>query len=154
MPDTGFPMGQVTRLSAQPESKAHSATEMTLEIPALGVEMPIVGVPQTSDGWDMTWLGNNAGYLAGSAFPTWAGNTVITGHVWDAYNQPGSFADLKTLKYVDHFYIYAFGKVYAYEVRENKLVKANNVQSILQHEQLDWVVYEGRKVTQHGSNSI
>ncbi len=43
---------------------------MMLDIPSLGVSTPIVGVPINENGWDITWLGGNAGYLAGSAFPT------------------------------------------------------------------------------------
>ena len=73
----------------------------------LGMSMSIVGVPQSDSGWDVTWLGNSAGYLAGSAFPTWAGNTVITGHVWDAFNCPGAFAELKSLGYGDQVQIHA-----------------------------------------------
>ncbi len=139
LPQTGFQPGIVTTVPQQPAAKAYAATEMTLEIPALGVSMPIVGVPQSGDGWDVTWLDQNAGYLTGTAFPTWAGNTVITAHVWDALNQPGPFAELRTLKYGDQFSIHAFGKTYTYEVRESKLVSPSQASSVMQHEELDWV---------------
>ncbi|NOY99821.1 MAG: sortase, partial [Chloroflexi bacterium] len=139
LPATGFPHGRITSLPEQPAAKAYTETAMTLEIPKLGVNIPIVGVPQTENGWDVTWLGNSAGYLAGSAFPTWEGNTVITGHVWDAYNQPGAFADLKTLKYGDQIQIHAWGQTYIYEVRERDLLLPNRVSSVMQHEELDWV---------------
>lgn len=139
LPATGFPMGKVTKLPVQPASKAYVSTDLILEIPALGQKMNIVGVPQSDDSWDVTWLGNNAGYLAGSAFPTWSGNTVITGHVWDAWNQPGPFAQLKMLKHGDQIKIHAFGQVYTYEVRESKLVTSRNVKAVLQHEEYDWV---------------
>ena len=98
-----------------------------------------MGVPQSGDGWDVTWLGNSAGYLAGSAFPTWAGNTVITGHVWDTYNQPGPFADLKALSYGDKIEIKAWGATYVYEVRESKLVGTKNINAVMQSEKYDWV---------------
>jgi len=139
LPKTGFAMGRTTTLEAQPESKAYTETAMLLEIPKLGVSMPIVGVPQSENGWDVNWLGNSAGYLAGSAFPTWAGNTVITGHVWDAYNNPGAFSDLKTLKYGDQVQIQAWGQTYTYEVRESNLVTKKNVSAVLQSEEFDWV---------------
>ncbi len=138
LPATGFRHGQVTQLAKQPAAKAYTSTAMTLEIPQLGVSMPIVGVPQTETGWDVTWLGNSAGYLAGSAYPTWAGNTVITGHVWDAYNQPGIFAELKTLSYGDQVQIQAWGATYTYEVRESKLVAKNNMNTVFQSEEYDW----------------
>ncbi len=139
LPSTGFRHGQVTQLAQQPAAKAYTATAMTLEIPKLGVSMPIVGVPQSSNSWDVTWLGNSAGYLYGSAFPTWAGNTVITGHVWDAYNRPGPFAELKSLKYGDQVQIQAWGKTYTYEVRESTLVTQKNTNVVFQSEQYDWL---------------
>ena len=139
LPATGFPQGHTTSLPIQPESKAYTETTMMLEIPSLGVEIPIVGVLRSGNSWGVAWLGNNAGYLAGSGFPTWVGNTVITGHVWDAYNNPGPFRALKTLQSGDLFYINAFGQTYTYEVRENNLVLPNRVSSVLEHEEYDWV---------------
>ena len=139
LPATGFAPGHITALPSQPASKAYTGTDLLLEIPALRQKLPIVGVPQTGDGWDVTWLGNSVGWLNGTAFPTWAGNTVLTGHVWDAYNQPGPFANLKTLKYGDEIKIHAFGQVYMYEVREGRLVASRNVKAVLQHEEYDWM---------------
>ena len=139
LPNTGFPVGSITILPEQPSEKQYSATNMTLVIPSLGVDVSIVGVPGAVDGWDATWLGDDVGWLSGTAFPTWAGNTVITGHVWDAINHPGPFAELKSLKYGDTFQIYAWGQVYTYEVRENKLISAANVSAVLKPETLDWV---------------
>ena len=139
LPATGFPMGKMTTLPIQPAGKAYTNTDMVLEIPSLNQKLTIVGVPQTDDTWDVTWLGNSAGWLNGSAFPTWAGNTVLTGHVWDAYNKPGPFANLKTLKYGDQIKIHAWGQVYTYEVRESKLISSRNVKTVLKHEEYDWV---------------
>lgn len=140
LPNTGFRHGQVTVLPEQPASKAYASTDLVLEIPSLNQKMVIVGVPQTETSWDVSWLGNSAGWLAGSAFPTWDGNTVLTGHVWDALNQPGPFANLKNLKYGDQILIHAFGQTYTYEVRESKAVWATTaVSKVFQHEELDWV---------------
>ncbi len=139
LPATGFRHGEITQLPKQPAAKTYTDTAMTLEIPKLSVSMPIVGVPQTQNGWDVTWLGNGAGYLAGSAFPTWAGNTVITGHVWDSFNQPGAFAEIKSLKYGDQVQIQAWGLTYTYEVRESKLVTVKNVDAAFQSEEYDWL---------------
>ncbi|MCP4141119.1 MAG: sortase [Chloroflexi bacterium] len=139
LPATGFRHGEITQLPKQPAAKTYTDTAMTLEIPKLGVNMPIVGVPQSENGWDVTWLGNGAGYLAGSAFPTWAGNTVITGHVWDSFNQPGAFAEIKSLGYGDQVQIQAWGLTYTYEVRESKLVTVKNVDAAFQSEEYDWL---------------
>jgi len=139
LPATGFPQGRVTALPVQTAINAYGSSDMLLEIPVLAQRMPIVVVPQSAGSWDVTWLGNDAGYLAGSAFPTWAGNTVITGHVWDANNLPGPFVNLKTLKYGDQVKIIAWGQVYTYEVRENKIVSPGDVATVMRHEVLDWV---------------
>jgi LPXTG-site transpeptidase (sortase) family protein len=96
-------------------------------------------VPLNKGSWDVTWLGDNAGYLEGSAFPTYPGNTVITAHVWDANNNPGPFAGLKTLKYGDTIKINAFGQTYTYEVRENTLITSQNKKSLLKPEDYDWL---------------
>ena len=139
LPETGFIPGERTSLSAQPVDKAYNLTDMALEIPKLDVFMPIVGVPFVDDEWDVSWLGNRAGYLYGSAFPTWAGNTVITGHVWDANNQPGPFSELKSLQYGDRIQIQSGGQVYTYEVRESRLVTTKDMSVVLQSEDYDWV---------------
>ena len=140
LPATGFRQGRVSDLPPQPASQAYAETEMLLSIPKLGVNMPIVGVPRNESGvWDVTWLGGNAGYLAGTAFPTWAGNTVLTGHVWDAYNQPGPFSELKKLGYGDQVQIHAWGVTYIYEVRESKLIGTRNTDAVLQSEEYDWL---------------
>ncbi len=45
LPATGFRHGRVTKIPQQPAAKAYTDTAMLLEIPKLGVSMPIVGVP-------------------------------------------------------------------------------------------------------------
>ncbi|MFL7870900.1 MAG: sortase, partial [Anaerolineales bacterium] len=111
LPSTGFPMGQMTNIPIQPADRAYASySDLQLEIPKLAVSASIVGVPFSDNGWDVTWLGKDVGWLNGTAFPTWAGNSVITGHVWDAYNQPGIFYNLKNLRYGDRIKIHAFGQ--------------------------------------------
>jgi LPXTG-site transpeptidase (sortase) family protein len=139
LPASGFPMGRKTILPAQPVDSAYSSTEMILIIPGLNVRAPIVGVPLIADRWEVSWLGNQASHLYGSAAPTLEGNTVITGHVWTADDTPGIFAQLKTLKYGDRFQISAFGKTYSYEVRENNLVGPKDVKTVFKREKLNWV---------------
>ncbi len=140
LPATGFPMDEVTRLPLQSADKAYASyPDLRLEIPKLGLNLPIVGVPSTNSDWDVTWLGRNAGWLNGSAFPTWNGNSVITAHVWDALNQPGPFAKLKDLKYGDQIKVYAFGKVYTYEIRETFSIAPNDQSKVFKHEERSWI---------------
>ncbi|MBN1266204.1 MAG: sortase [Anaerolineales bacterium] len=139
IPATGFAPGRVTPLPVQPSSSRYADAGLTLSIPTLGVSMPIVGVPLVEDSWDITWLGRSAGWLEGSAFPTSSGNTVLTGHVWDASNLPGPFVGLKDLRFGDRFEIRAFGLTYTYEVRANTLLMPWQVNSAFRHEEYDWV---------------
>ncbi len=140
LPATGFPVGSITRLPTQPANKAYASfSDLKLEIPKLTVFTPIVGVPLSKDGWDVSWLGANAGWLNETAFPTWEGNSVITAHVWDAFNQPGTFYKLKELGYGDVIKVHAFGQVYIYEVRQTKRIAPDDLSSVLKHEDKAWL---------------
>jgi len=137
LPSTGFSPGVVTVLDDQPASRLYSAMDdFRLVIPVLEVDLPIVGVPLTLEGWDVSWLGEAAGYLEGTAYPTWAGNTAITAHVWDADNTPGPFVDLHTLKHGDQIIIHAWGQDHVYEVRALSEVRPNDL-SALPHSEYD-----------------
>jgi len=139
LPKTGFAPGSISAISEQPEQKAYTLhSEMWLEIPRISLEANIVGVPIVEGNWDVTWLGNNAGYLTGTAFPTWEGNTVLTGHVWNAWNEPGPFSNIKTLQFGDQFYIHAYGRVFTYEVQKNFRIYSNS-QNALSHSDFDTV---------------
>ena len=141
LPATGFAPDQSTRLPSQPENSLYSdLPDLSLNIPELGINLPIVGVPQTENGWDVTWLTNaEIGWLNGSAFPTWEGNTVLTGHVTNASGQAGPFADLHELGYGDKVILQAYGQTYTYEVRESLLVLPNNLSSVMDSRERDWV---------------
>jgi LPXTG-site transpeptidase (sortase) family protein len=139
LPETGFVPGRLTTLPFQPISKAYAnLREMWLEIPRFGVETAILGVPEIGSGWDTTWLGDKAGYLQGTAFPTWQGNSAIAGHKVLPNGEKGPFADLQRLRYGDHIIIHSWGQRYFYEVRAIDRVQAQDL-SILKHEELPWL---------------
>ena len=138
LPETGFAPNVVSELPYQPLEKKYAATDLVLEIPRLGVSIPIVGVPLTRDGWDVSWLGRQAGWLEGSAFPSWNGNSVLTGHVYDSNGLPGPFVNLNTLRYGDRIVVHAYGQQYIFEVRTNQIVGPND-SSALKHEERSWL---------------
>jgi LPXTG-site transpeptidase (sortase) family protein len=140
LPSTGFAPGVVTMLPEQPAEKAYfDAGGVWIEIPRLGINTSIAGIPQASDGtWDVSWLWNQAGWLQGTAYPTLSGNSVITGHVYLSDGEPGPFVDIHKLAYGDKIIIRAYGQKYIYEVRENKQVKPGDV-SVLKGEKKAWV---------------
>jgi len=69
IPVTGFAPGRITDLSGLPVTSYHATNGVTLEVPALKLELPIVGVPKKGRTWDVNWLLNQAGWLEGTAFP-------------------------------------------------------------------------------------
>jgi LPXTG-site transpeptidase (sortase) family protein len=139
LPDVGFAPDKVTVLPEQPQNYRYTAYESTwLEIPSLNVKVSITGVPITKNGWDITWLWNEAGYLEGTAFPTTAGNTAITGHVYLSNGLPGPFVNLKDLDWGDTILIHAWGQTYTYQVQHVKKVAPTDL-SVLDHKDLDWI---------------
>ena len=140
LPLTGFPPGQVTELP-EPPKEALSRLDMgsmQLIVPGLDLSLPVVGVPLREGGWDIRWLYSQAGYLEGSAYPTWQGNTVLTGHAVLPTGYPGPFAELGTLGWDDEIILFAHGQKYTYHVRDNRYVAPEDF-SILEHKEEDWL---------------
>jgi LPXTG-site transpeptidase (sortase) family protein len=138
MPHTGFAPERITPLS-EPEVKYTNLGDVWLKIPSMGIEIPIVGVPEVTNGWDVTWLGTDAGWLNGTAFPTFVGNSVITGHVYDASGNPGPFMNLTSLKYGDAVIVRAYGFTYTFEVREMLTVAPTDLKEALKHQEQPWI---------------
>ncbi|MEX1143210.1 MAG: ice-binding family protein [Anaerolineales bacterium] len=141
LPVTGFAQGVDTILAEQPEELAYSSLgDLWLEIPDLDVETSILGVPQVDGEWDVSWLGSDAGWLYGTAFPTWAGNSALTGHVYDANGDPGPFARLSSLQFGDQVIVHAWGLAYTFEIRSVGTVYATTrVSSVIKHEAFPWL---------------
>jgi LPXTG-site transpeptidase (sortase) family protein len=145
LPDTGFAPNQSTFLPFQPLEKRYTAQGMELEIPSLGVKQAIVGVPGPE--WNVSWLGNQIGYLQGTAFPTWNGNSVLAAHATNALGNPGPFANLGSLAWGDQLIIHAWGQRYIYEVRSvNLWTSPNATDALSQDEELPWLTL----ITCHG----
>jgi len=139
IPVTGFAPSRITDLPAQPMEKEYASSTLTLKIPSLGVNLPIVGVEFDENGWDVTWLGNNAGYLEGSAYPTWNGNSILTSHVTDPNGKPGPFAYVNELRDGDKVYIHNDGFIYVYEVRESSLISPRSIKTLFKSEEDAWL---------------
>ena len=138
LPATGFAPDVVTILPEQPADKSYTATDVWLEIPSLKIKMPVVGVPMIDGDWDLSWLAQEAGWLDGTAFPGWEGNSALTGHVTMPNGKPGPFASLGKLNWGDTIIIHAYGEAYTYEVRENRTIKPY-ITSVLKHEEDAWL---------------
>jgi LPXTG-site transpeptidase (sortase) family protein len=138
LPETGFAPGIVTDISAVPQTSFTQVGEIVLEIPALGLKLPVVGVPLKNGTWDLTWLGNQAGWLEGTAFPSWEGNSLVTAHIYGANGKPGPFFGLNKLRWGNRILIHAYGQTYTYEVRSVRTLQPNDM-TVLNHEERAWL---------------
>jgi LPXTG-site transpeptidase (sortase) family protein len=159
LPATGFAPGIITDLPQQPENYSYQNLDgIWLEIPGLGVSVPLVGIPLNEAGWDLTWLGNQAGYLEGTAYPSYTGNTAITAHAYLSNGKPGPFANLYNLRWGQKVILHAYGYRYVYEVRRVREVKPDDT-SALRHEDRAWLSlltcrYFNEKTGQYGARSL
>ncbi len=138
LPATGFAPNVVTTLLSQPQDLRFATTDLILEIPSLGVKIPIMGVPKKNETWNVSWLGSQAGWLEGSAFPSWKGNSVLTSHVYLANGLPGPFVNLNKLKFGDKIIVHAYGQKYTFQVQTNIVVEASDP-SVMKHEEKPWL---------------
>ena len=102
--------------------------DIHLIIPALDISLPVLSIPQNDQGWDLNWLWQDAGWLEGTAYPTWTGNTVLTGHAYLPSGYPGPFVDLGDLSRGDKIVLIANGYSYSYQVRNKALVTGDDIQ--------------------------
>lgn len=133
LPDTGFAPARITRLPEQTKPYAQQAG-VVLSIPRLGISIPVVGVALEDNGWNTDWLVNQAGWLKGSAFPGWQGNSVLAGHNYLADGSVGPFIGLEQLRWGDKIIVNAFGSSSIFEVREVKKVTSDDL-TVLSHQE-------------------
>ena len=138
LPETGFAPNKVTDLRGMSQEVYRQTGGTTIEIPSLTINIPIVGVSRRNGDWNVTWLGRQAGWLEGSAFPSWNGNSLITSHVYLPNGLPGPFVDLGKLKYGEKVIIHAYGQKYTFEVRSNEIVDPDDT-SAFRHEEKPWL---------------
>ena len=79
---------------------------------------------------------NRIGYLEGTAYPSWTGNTALTGHVVLPNGLPGPFAGLDQLAWNDHIWLHTNGLRYEYRVTYSWQTHPNDL-SVFGHEDLD-----------------
>lgn len=139
MPDTGFAPDTVTQLPAMPAGLYQEYSDLALEIPSIGMNSRIVGLKMAGNRWDVSWLGDDLGYLEETAFPSWNGNSVITGHVYKADGKPGPFQKINQLKYGDPIHLHIYGLNYVFEVREVMTIQKDDIKTVMKHESTPWI---------------
>ncbi|MBC7878333.1 MAG: sortase [Anaerolineales bacterium] len=137
IPVTGFAPDTITKLDIA-SRPAYNSTNLTIEIPVLKVKTSIVGVQLKKGNWDVSSLQNQAGWLNGTAYPTWEGNSVLTGHAVNINGKAGVFSSLKYLNAGEYIFVYDAGYRYTYKVVSNKHVQPNDI-TVLQHEEKAYI---------------
>jgi LPXTG-site transpeptidase (sortase) family protein len=132
IPVTGFAPNTVTRLDVEARP-AYNSIGLTIEIPVLKVKTPIVGIQLKDGDWDVSWLQNQVGWLNGTAYPTWTGNSVLMGHAININGKPGVLYNLKSLNSGEYIFVYNLGYRYTYKVVSNEFVEPNDI-TVLRHE--------------------
>jgi LPXTG-site transpeptidase (sortase) family protein len=74
----------------------------------------------------VSWLVDQSGWLEGTAYPTWDGNSVLTAHVVNADGKPGLFSRLNKVQTGDYIFLYQSGYRYTYQIVSNKYVQSND----------------------------
>ena len=139
-PAAGFAPDGMTLLPAQPFAKQYTVMgDVWLDLPAIDVQASILGIPQAGHSWDLTWLKDDLGYLQGSAFPGWQGNTVVVGHLTLADGVAGPFANLHALQIGDEIILHTWGDEIPYKVREVGYRVDAADEDTFQHEDADWL---------------
>ncbi len=136
IPVTGFAPGVTTTLEGL--RPAYASTGLTLDIPKLNQNIPVVGISMQRGTWNVDWLWNEAGWLEKTAYPTFPGNSVITGHDVTADGFPGPFARIKQLTPGDYIFVHLNGYRYTYKVVSTSLVAPDDI-SVLRHEEQSWL---------------
>lgn len=152
LPATGFAPGIITALPLQTESYTIESG-LWIEIPSLNVSEEIVGVPLNDSQWDVTWLNDQIGWLQGTTYPTWNGNSALTGHVYDSNGLPGPFVNLGNLRYGDTIIIHLNGQQYIYSVRATMSVTPSSTYWLTRHEDYAWITLVTCQHYNEASNS-
>jgi LPXTG-site transpeptidase (sortase) family protein len=137
IPVTGFAPNTVTELNTATRP-VYDSTDLRIEIPVIKVKTSIIGVQQKQGRWDVSWLLNQVGWLNGTAYPTWTGNSLLTGHVVDANGKPGVFFKLKNLGVGEYIFIFNRGNRYTYKVESSRLVEPGD-NTVMKHEEKSYL---------------
>ncbi|MGZ9235572.1 MAG: sortase, partial [Anaerolineales bacterium] len=122
-----------TKLEAS-SRQAYAATRLRIEIPVIKVDTSVVGVESKKGNWDISWLQDQVGWLNGTAYPTWKGNSVLTAHVVNADGKPGVFSRLKALGVGEYIFVYNAGYRYTYQVLSNTFIQPDDSR-VMKHEE-------------------
>lgn len=133
----GFAPGSVTKLDTS-SRPAYESTALRIQIPVIKVNTSIVGVESREGNVDLSWLQDEVGWLNGTAYPTWKGNSVLLAHVVGADGKPGVFFNLKALGVGEYIFVNTLGYRYTYQVVANRYDPRNDG-TFIKHEEKSYL---------------
>jgi LPXTG-site transpeptidase (sortase) family protein len=153
LPATGFVPGIQAPASNLGQQVIASGQSIQIEIPELSLHTQVVGVQRQGNQWDVNWLTTTVGHLAGTAFPSHIGNTVIAGHVNLPDGSQGPFAAIDQLQWGDEIILQLEGNQLVYEVRSIYTTTPNDLEVLEKSDGYDWVTLITCTNFQEHSNS-
>ena len=130
LPKTGFSSVKPQPLPEKPLDLNYLPMRQILEIPSISAAAEIVLVPLTDGEYPVTWLGEKAGLLEGSALPG-EGQSVITGHNHLNTMEAGPFAGLNGLREGDRIFVRdERGQLLIFKVTANVKVAEDDVNAV------------------------
>ena len=140
LPGTGFPPERETSLNEQLHSNVlNEIVELSLEIPKLHIKGSILGVPLIDGTWDVSWLGDEIGYLYGTTYPTWPGNTLLSAHSTGSDGAPGPFYRLNSLRWGDEIHLMSGNVRYTYMVQKVNDVNPTDLSILESPDNRSWI---------------
>lgn len=130
LPATGFSARIHKPLSVQPVTIRFTNLNMRLQIPALDVDVELIGVPQTGNSWAVEWLDDRAGVLSGTFIPG-TGTSVVAGHNHLNTTEIGPFGLLFSLEENDRIFVNKEdGGLIIYSVYANELIDPDDMDKL------------------------
>lgn len=116
----------------KPSSVNYESTAYSIELPSVNASADLMIVPKIDGSYPVTWLGDKAGLLAGSALPGEDGQTWIVGHNHIDNDEYGPFMDLGGLENGDRIFVmdHTDGSRLVYVVYDNIKVAADDLQAV------------------------
>ena len=126
LPATGITGGSAVPLSGKPAALNYRPLGMELQIPTLGLSSEIVTVTPENGKYPIDWLGEQTGWLEGSARPG-EGNSVLAAHNTLNAEEFGPFALISTMREGDRFSLLGKdGRLMMFEVYANQKIGAGD----------------------------
>lgn len=139
LPATGFAPGFEVNNTSHIEGQLSTMDTLQIEIPEIGIQTDIVGIAQEGNSWNVDWLTTAVGHLAGTAYPTHVGNTVIAGHINLPDGSDGPFVAVDQLQWGDEIIIHLDGSEFTYEVRNIYSTNPHDLNVLKKSDGYDWI---------------